>query len=265
MAIGQSIMNTAVTDTTPSSQNSDVDFVHLCAAYLSLDQRERVYFSDYITGAKKVALEKDLASAGRLKFHLLHQRFENWQKERKAKSDKKGSRNYWPYVLGLIIIRALWKQSWGAALFFVAILIAYLYSAYKQREDEQTVEEVKTYHPPKAHEIQELKARIGMGGYNQTMFAIQSWDAKAVLDSITLVPAQINLPDNKGYVPLVFALNSNFIEGLKLLLEHGAEFEFEEREGKKSLLKFVRSEEALQLLLSAYARRKSINEHRNSP
>jgi hypothetical protein len=66
-------------------------------------------------------------------------------------------------------------------------------------------------------------------------------------------------------LPLVFALNSNFIEGLKLLIDHGAEFEFEEREGNKSLLKFVRSEEALQLLLSAYASRKSINEHGNLP
>jgi hypothetical protein len=256
MAIGQGIMNIAATDTASASLTTDGDFARLCAIYLSLDQRERIYFSDYLSESNKVALEKDLASAGRLKFHLLHKRFSNWQKERKAKNEKKKRRNYWPYVLALIIVRALWKQSWGAALFFVAILVAYLYSTHTKNKGEQTIEAVKNYHRPKAHEIQELKARVGIGGYTQTMFAIQSWDAKALIDSITLVPAQIDQPDSKGYMPLIFALNSNFIDGIKILLGNGADFNFDERNSEesagKAIVKFIKSEEALLLLLCAF-------------
>lgn len=250
-------MNTATSDALLSPRTASEEIVSLYAKHLTLDQRERIYFAGYLSEATRDELEKGLASSGRLKWHLMMRRFKNWQNSRKTKNDERKRRNYWPYVLGLIIVRAIWKQSWAAAIVFTGVLVAYLYYTNKKPESDLNENAGKTFEPPKSHELQELRARIGIGGYTKTMFSVQSWDAKMLLECITADPEQIDHPDNKGYFPLLFALNCNFVEGIKLLVDHGATYNFDEVEGKKSVLKFVRSEKALHLLLSGYSTRNS--------
>ncbi len=80
-------------------------------------------------------------------------------------------------------------------------------------------------------------------------------DIKGMNDAIAADTAGIDAPDEKGYVPLMYALNADFLDGIALLLGNGAAFTFDDVEGKKSMTKFIKSEKALRVLLGELDRR----------
>lgn len=227
--------------------------VDLSNSYLTLDQRERIYFSGFLSEASKAALQDSLSKAGRLKTHLFLDKVSKRLQGKPDKSDKRLS--YWVYIVGLMIIRALWKQSFGAAAILIVGLAAYIFFVKRDTESDGAKEE-KSSQPPKPHEIQEIKNHIGKSGYTQLMFAAQAWDLKSMSEAISNDPSKVNVADDKGYAPLMYALNADFIDGIKSLLDNGAEFDFNEAEDRKSFIKFIKSEMACFLLLIELDRRK---------
>ncbi len=233
-------------------------FLKLISSHLSLDQKEKIYFSDWLSDEVKRELETDLSKAGRLKGHLFFRKMANWIN---AKSDKdRKSARPWRKIWGgsivvLILIRIAMKSLYLGLFIAAAAIVGVLYARH-QKMNEVVEDSSKFPEPPKQHEIKELSTKVGKNGYNQVMFAVQSWNLAELRTAVSTTLGGVSQPDAKGYTALIYALNSNYTDGIKFLLEKGAAFDFDEPTDKKDIMKFIKSEGALWLLLNVFDARK---------
>jgi len=155
--------------------------------------------------------------------------------------------------LGLMVIGGLRAFLAIKIPAFIAMAAAYWYWRSRKHLDEHAPasQPVPRVQRPRGNELSELKQRIGKGGYNRAMFSAQTLDIDALKDEIQKDSSALSQTDNKGYSLLCFALNADFIDGIKYLIEQGAPVDFAEGEEQRSLLKQVKSEEALGILLHA--------------
>ena len=136
---------------------------------------------------------------------------------------------------------------------FIAMAAAYWYWRSRKQSDEHppASQPAVRVQRPRGNELRELEQRIGKGGYNRAMFSAQTLDIDALKDEIQKDTSVITQTDDKGYSLLCFALSADFIEGIKYLIEQDAPVNFDEGGEKRSLLKQVKSEEALGMILHA--------------
>jgi hypothetical protein len=183
--------------------------------------------------------------------------------------------SYMLYVLiaGIVLMLAAKSMHVSIAARFGAIaivgVIGYLFYRMKAMakgeltEDaifkESEADDKDSIKKPRKGAIAELRRKIGYQGYNMAMCAIQSWDLDTLKSEVEINNVSVESVDEKGYSLIAYALHANFIDGLAYLMARNVQFHFDIKDSEASLIRHIKSEEALGLLLAELDQRSEVN------
>lgn len=237
-------MNADVVDSSVGLARADEELCRLITATLSVEQIEAVYARAELSSAMTLWLRELLVDKGRMKSDNAARTMKKWIEF---------SVTTFGALIVMGIVRMLVSVKFVAVLAGAAVMgFAWKRLRAKPGDPAFAPEEPKRPRKPTPGDIAQIKAKVGRGGYTHLMCAAQIWDSEALRVEIEKDPSCVNQADEKGSTPLAYAVNADFVEGVRLLLENGARVELDANAEGKPAIRYVKSDETLGLLL-AYA------------
>lgn len=229
--------------------------------HLSHEQVKDVYFRVPLSQKTREGIRLFLDKNGLLRAQKVGKEFKVW------------SYLFYMLIVGIVLMLAAKSMHVSIVARFGAIAIAgvigYIFYRIKKvakgevTEDaifrESEADDEESVKKPGKGAIAELRRKIGYQGYNMAMYAIQSWDMDTLKSEVEINKVSVDSTDEKGYSLIAYALHANFIDGLAYLLTHNVTFGFDIGDSEVTIIKHIKSEEALGLLLAELDQRNGIN------
>ena len=229
--------------------------------HLSPEQAKQVYFRVPLSQDTKNGISLFLDRHGLLRIQRVGKEVRIW------------SYVFYMLIVGIVLMLAAKSMHVSIAARFGAIAIAgvigYLFYRMKKiakgelTEDaifkESEADDKESVKKPGKGAIAELRRKIGYQGYNMAMCSIQSWDLDTLKSEVEINNVSVESTDEKGYSLIAYALHANFIDGLAYLLARNVQFHFDIQDSEASVVRHIKSEEALCLLLDELDQRSEVS------